>query len=81
MEGFKLAQTQTTKALISYYQAKKDRAMSDLELYLNRPVGIGEHTSVFDDTRKMFESLEKANSMLEFFDTIISKQDNQENNI
>jgi hypothetical protein len=51
--------------------------MSDLELYLNRPVGIGEHTSVFDDTRKMFESLEQANSMLEFFDKIIQKPETE----
>lgn len=74
MEELKVAPTQIMKALISNYQADKDRALSDLELYLNRPVGVGSHNTVFEDTKKIFETLEHADSMIEFLKNSISEE-------
>ena len=32
------------EALTSHYKAQKDEALAILDLYLNKPVGIGDHS-------------------------------------
>lgn len=71
MEDIKINLNTSVKAVISNFQAQKDMAISDLEIYLNRPVGIGEHVNVTADIITIFERLEKANSMLEMLNKMV----------
>lgn len=80
MEELKVAPTPTIKALISHYQSVKDRVISDLELYLNRPVGVGGHNTVFDETKELFEKFEKANSMLTLLNKVVSDKTSDSDN-
>ena len=41
-----------------------------MEIYLNRPVGVGDHSNILEDTIKIFENLEHANSMLQMIDAM-----------
>jgi hypothetical protein len=75
MEDIKIGMTASVKAALSHYQALKDRAISDLEIYLNRPVGVGGHATTTDDIIKLFEDLEKANSMLKSINSIIISEE------
>jgi hypothetical protein len=70
MEDIKIQLNNTVKAVSSHFQAQKDKAIADLEIYLNRPVGVGGHSNVLEDTIKIFESLEHANSMIEMIDSM-----------
>jgi hypothetical protein len=71
MEDVKINLNTSVKAVISNFQAQRDMAVSDLEIYLNRPVGIGEHVNVTADIITIFERLEKANSMLEMLNKMV----------
>jgi hypothetical protein len=74
MEDIKFHMNNQIKAVNSYYQAKKDRAVADLEIYLNRPVGVGEHNSITDEVIKILEDLEHSNSMLEMIGKMVLNQ-------
>jgi hypothetical protein len=78
MEDIKIQLTPTVKAALSHYQALKDRALSDLEIYLNRPVGVGGHVTTTDDIIKLFEDLERADSMLKSIGSIVINEENVE---
>jgi hypothetical protein len=70
MEDIKIQLNNTVKAVISHFQYQKDKAIADLEIYLNRPVGVGDHSNILDDTIKIFENLEHANSMLKMIESM-----------
>jgi len=76
MEDVKINLNTSVKAVISNFQAQRDIAVSDLEIYLNRPVGIGEHVNVTADIITIFERLEKANSMLEMLNKMVVNNTN-----
>jgi hypothetical protein len=75
MEDIKVNLTPQMKAAVSHFQAQKDKAVADLEIYLNRPVGVGSHAVITNDTIKLLEELEHANSMLELLGSIIVKEE------
>jgi len=76
MEDIKINMNNQIRAVHSHYQAKKDRAIADLEIYLNRPVGVGEHNSITEEVIKIMEELEHSNSMLEMIGKmVVSKND------
>lgn len=81
MEEIQLQPTSQVIAVTSHFQAKKDRALSDIELYLNRPAGVGGHATLTDDIIKMFEELERADTMITFVKsmTIVPNHTSQQN--
>lgn len=76
MEDIKIGLNTSVKAVMSHFRAERDMAISDLEIYLNRPVGIGEHVNVTADIITIFERLEKANSMLEMIGRMVVNNTN-----
>jgi|TARA_R110000824_G_scaffold159358_1_gene333675 hypothetical protein len=44
----------------SHYKAKMDEAGLTMRVYMNSPVGIGEHPQVFEEFRKSLESFQHA---------------------
>ena len=53
------------KAAISHYEAKRDEARATLEVYFNKPVGVGEHSDLLEEIRKWAETLAMAEDTLE----------------
>lgn len=66
------------RAVKSHYQAKKDKAIADLEIYLNRPVGVGEHNSITEEVIKILEDLEHSNSMMNMIEGMILTPNSQD---
>lgn len=55
----------------SHYQAQRDKCLAELDVYLNRSSGVGDHASVVDDVIKLFAQLDSAESVLATIDGII----------
>ncbi len=60
----------------SHYRAQRDKSLATLDIYLNRPVGVGDHANVVDEVIKLFSELDNAESILETIESVI--QGNQQ---
>ena len=56
---------QLVQALKSKYGADYQMHKANLEIYLNNPVGIGEHPQHFEEMDKLVESMTSARDKLE----------------
>jgi hypothetical protein len=48
-----------------YYEAKRDEAVANLEVYFTKAVGIGEHSDLQEEIRKWTDVLSNATDGLE----------------
>ena len=78
MEDLKVGMNPQIKAVLSHYQAIKDKGISDLEVLLNRPVGMSSNSNITDEIILKLETVQKADSMLNFMSSIIITQQQQE---
>lgn len=78
MEDLKVSMNPQIKAVVSHYQAIKDKGISDLEVLLNRPVGMSSNSNITDEIILKLETVQKADSMLNFMSSIIIPQQQQE---
>tara|TARA_R110002049_G_scaffold129550_2_gene287419 strand:- start:836 stop:1057 length:222 start_codon:yes stop_codon:yes gene_type:complete len=53
------------KALYNHYQAKKDKAMFQLNLSFENPVAIGEHPQLVDDCIKLVDEVASADESIQ----------------
>jgi hypothetical protein len=53
------------KAAISHYTSKRDEALATLEVYFQRPVGIGEHSELLVEVSKWVDVLANAEDCLQ----------------
>ena len=59
---------QLVQALKSKYSADFKMHKANLDIYLNNPVGIGEHPQHFEEMDKLVESMTAARDKLEVLD-------------
>ena len=59
---------QLVQALKSKYSADYQMHKANLDIYLNNPVGIGEHPQHFEEMDKLVESMTAARDKLEVLD-------------
>lgn len=53
------------QAAFSHYEAKRDEALAVLDVYLNNPVGIGEHSGLLEEIIKWTQVLTEAEENIE----------------
>ena len=53
------------EATLSYYKAQRDEAIAILEVYLTKPVGIGEHSNLLTEITKWTQTLTEAEENIE----------------
>ena len=58
---------QLVQALKTKYDADYKMHKANLDIYLNNPVGIGEHPQQFEEMDKLVESMTAARDKLEVF--------------
>jgi transcriptional/translational regulatory protein YebC/TACO1 len=58
-------------AIRSHFAAKRDRAMANLNNYLNNPVGVGEHPDVVEECVKLIQDLSDADDVLDTLEGLL----------
>ena len=58
-------------AIRSHFTAKRDRAMANLNNYLNTPVGVGEHPDVVEECVKLIQDLSDADDVLDTLEGLL----------
>ena len=53
------------QAALSKYEANRDEALAILDVYLNKSVGIGEHSNLLEEVTKWTEALTEAEENIE----------------
>ena len=71
MTNTKINTTPLLQAALSTYQAKRDRSLAELDIYLNKSVGVGEHATVVDEVIKLFSELDNADSVIATIENVI----------
>tara|TARA_Y100001938_G_C7731678_1_gene254947 strand:- start:185 stop:403 length:219 start_codon:yes stop_codon:yes gene_type:complete len=56
------------KALLSHYNAQKDEANAIIETYLQKSVGIGEHSNILGELKKWTATLAEADEALQILE-------------
>ena len=63
------------KAMIKKYEAEIDVAKATIEVYLDKPVGIGEHPQFADEIDKQLDAISCANDKIKVIDTHYPNED------
>ena len=52
-------------ALEKKYEAQRSQAEANIKVYMEKPVGVGEHIDIVETVDKEMQKISKANEMLE----------------
>lgn len=58
-------------AMRSHFNAKRDRAVANLNNYLTNPAGIGEHPDVVEECIKLIQDLSDADGVLDTLEGLV----------
>ena len=51
--------------ILTQYIGRKDEIIADLSVYLERPVGVGEHSDIGQEIRTKIEEVDRLDSLIE----------------
>lgn len=51
--------------ILTQYIGRKDEIVADLSVYLERPVGVGEHSDIGQEIRTKIEEIDRLDSLIE----------------
>lgn len=75
---FKIMRTAQVQAVMSHFKAERDKAMSEIEIYLNRPVGVGDHASITEEIISLMKKVKESQEMIEFSEKIVVEPPKQQ---
>lgn len=58
-------------AAVAHFEARRTRALANLQVYLSTPVGIGEHGDIVEEVVKMVEAIADAEGCLEVLSRVV----------
>ena len=64
------------KALVDHYNSQISEALATLNVYLNQPVGIGEHSDLLAECKKYVSLLDDADSKLATIEKYLMSKNN-----
>lgn len=56
------------KAIQTKLRGKRDEHLADLDVYINKPVGVGEHPGIGEVIQQKIEKIESLDSQIECID-------------
>ena len=65
------------QALLFTYNAKKARALTNLKVLLENPVGIGEHSDILTEAEKWIQEIAEADDCINAVEKYIADVENQ----
>jgi hypothetical protein len=69
--------THILEAVHSHYTAERDKALANIKIHINNPVGVGEHPKIIEDVIELVHKASEAQDAIEMLSTIVN--DEQEN--
>ena len=65
---------QILEAVMSHYTAERDKAMANIKIHINNPVGVGEHPKIVEDVIELVHKASEAQDAIEMLTTIINNE-------
>ena len=63
-------------ALVAEAEAKEQKALANLQVYMSNPAGIGEHPDVVAECSKLVKDIAEAREMKEIVQNLINESSN-----
>tara|TARA_R100000654_G_scaffold58102_1_gene84713 strand:- start:281 stop:502 length:222 start_codon:yes stop_codon:yes gene_type:complete len=69
--------THILEAVHSHYTAERDKALANIKIHINNPMGVGEHPKIVEDVIELVHKVSEAQDALDVVATIVNnEQDN-----
>jgi hypothetical protein len=65
-------------AAVAHFEAKRTRALANLQVYLTSPVGVGEHSDIVGEVVAMVQKIADAEGCLEVLSRVVESPTNEE---
>ena len=62
------------EAVMSHYTAERDKALANIKIHLNNPVGVGEHPKIVEDVIELVHKASEAQDAIEMLSTIVNDE-------
>ena len=66
--------TEILEAVHSHYTAERDKALANIKIHINNPVGVGEHPKIIEDVIELVHKASEAQDAIEMLSTIVNNE-------
>ena len=66
--------TYKLEAVMSHYTAERDKALANIKIHINNPVGVGEHPKIVEDVIGLVHKASEAKDAIENIHTIVNNE-------
>ena len=61
-------------AVMSHFLAERDKAIANIKLHTDNPVGVGEHPKIIEDVIELVHKASEAQDAIEMLSTIVNNE-------
>ena len=62
------------EAVMSHYTAERDKALANIKIHLNNPVGVGEHPKIVEDVIELVHKASEAKDAIEMLHNVVNNE-------
>tara|TARA_R100000657_G_C4665646_1_gene109551 strand:+ start:926 stop:1138 length:213 start_codon:yes stop_codon:yes gene_type:complete len=62
------------EAVMSHYTAERDKALANIKIHINNPIGVGEHPKIVEDVITLVHKASEAKDAIEMLATIVNNE-------
>ena len=66
--------THILEAVMSHYTAERDKALANIKIHINNPVGVGEHPKIVEDVISLVHQASEAKDAIEMLTHIVNDE-------
>ena len=66
--------TYILEAVMSHYTAERDKALANIKIHINNPVGVGEHPKIVEDVIELVHKASEAKDAMDMLATIVNNE-------
>ena len=69
-----VAKAYILEAVMSHYTAERDKALANIKIHINNPVGVGEHPKIVEDVIELVHKASEAKDAMDMLTTIVNDE-------
>ena len=62
------------EAVMSHYTAERDKALANIKIHINNPVGVGEHPKIVEDVIELVHKASEAKDAIDMLMNIVNNE-------